>query len=199
MNLWATTYEHQRTAWGYAGGGPGSGIHQSTDGGKTWKRVTGNGLPRGTLGRIALDICKTNPNVIYAQIEAAPDKETGAALDQPAAARRGRRRQRGGARRWRRAAAAVAAAVRGGGAARSRPIRSRTASGARSTRARRGRSCPTRTSVRCTSARSASIRTTRTRSTSAASTRRSPPTAARRSCRFAAWATSTTTRSGSIR
>jgi hypothetical protein len=97
MNLWASTYEHQRTAWGYAAGGPGSGIHQSTDGGKTWKRVTGNGLPRGTLGRIALDICKTNPNVIYAQIEAAPDKETGAALDQPAApAAGGGRGGRGG-------------------------------------------------------------------------------------------------------
>ena len=86
MNLWAAMYEHRRTAWGYAGGGPGSGLHQSTDGGKTWKKVTGNGLPRGTLGRIALDICKTQPNVIYAQIEAAPDKETGAPLDQPAAA-----------------------------------------------------------------------------------------------------------------
>src|SRR5262245_46852403 len=61
--LWATMYEHRRTAWGYAGGGPGSGIHQSTDGGKTWKKITGNGLPHGTLGRIALDICKSQPNV----------------------------------------------------------------------------------------------------------------------------------------
>src|SRR4029450_11525025 len=86
LNLWATMYEHRRRAWGDAGGGPGSGIYQSTDGGKNWKKVTGNGLPRGTLGRIALDICRTQPNVIYAQIEAAPDKETGAPLDQPAAA-----------------------------------------------------------------------------------------------------------------
>jgi hypothetical protein len=83
MNLWAAMYEHRRTAWGYAGGGPGSGIHQSTDGGKTWRKVTGNGLPRGTLGRIAMDICRSQPNMIYAQIEAAPDRETGAALDQP--------------------------------------------------------------------------------------------------------------------
>jgi len=99
-------YERQRTAWGFSGGGPGSGLFQSTDGGKTWKQVTGNGLPRGTLGRIALDICKTNPNVIYAQIEAAPDKETGADLDVPAG--------RGGAAGAARGGAAGAA---GGGAA----------------------------------------------------------------------------------
>ncbi len=48
--------------------------------------MTGSGLPNGTMGRIAMDICRTSPNVIYAQIEVAPDKETGAALDQPAPA-----------------------------------------------------------------------------------------------------------------
>jgi hypothetical protein len=110
MNLWAATYERQRTAWGFAGGGPGSGIHQSTDGGKTWRKVTGNGLPRGTLGRVALDICRSQPNVIYAQIEAAPDKETGAALDQPAPA------QPAGGRGQ--AAAGQAGGGRGGGAGR---------------------------------------------------------------------------------
>ncbi len=82
--LWAAMYERQRTAWGFVGGGPGSGLYQSTNGGKTWNKITGGGLPRGSLGRIAFDICKTSPNVIYAQIEVAPDKETGAALDQPA-------------------------------------------------------------------------------------------------------------------
>ncbi len=88
-NLWAAMYEHRRTAWGYVGGGPGSGIHQSTDGGKTWKKVTGTGLPRGTMGRIGLDISRSNPNVIYAQIEVAPDKESAAVQadpDAPAAA-----------------------------------------------------------------------------------------------------------------
>jgi hypothetical protein len=85
MNLWATMYERQRSAWGFVGGGPGSGLYQSTDGGKKWTKVTGNGLPKGTMGRIALDICKTQPSVIYAQIEAAADRETGAPLDVPAA------------------------------------------------------------------------------------------------------------------
>jgi photosystem II stability/assembly factor-like uncharacterized protein len=57
------------------GGGPGSGIHQSTDGGKTWRRVTGNGLPNGTMGRVGMDFSRSNPNVLYAQIEVALDRE----------------------------------------------------------------------------------------------------------------------------
>jgi photosystem II stability/assembly factor-like uncharacterized protein len=73
--LFAATYERRRTAWGFVGGGPGSGIHQSTDGGKTWRRVSGGGLPNGTMGRIGLDFSRSNPNVIYAQIEVALDKE----------------------------------------------------------------------------------------------------------------------------
>ena len=147
---WAAMYERRRTAWGFVGGGPGSGIYQSTDGGKTWKKVTGNGLPRGTMGRIALDICKTQPNVIYAQIEVAPDKETGAGA-RPAApaaqrARRGRQRRRRSRRRRRRGRRRRRRRWRRSGrrtrwrtsAARSADA---TASGARSTRARPGRSC----------------------------------------------------------
>ena len=76
MNLWAAMYQRQRTAWGYNGGGKGSGIYQTTDGGKSWKRVSAPGLPRGTMGRIALDICKSQPNVMYALIEVAKDKDS---------------------------------------------------------------------------------------------------------------------------
>jgi len=74
-HLLASTYERRRQSWGFVGGGPGSGMHESTDGGKTWRRLTGNGLPRGTMGRIGLDWSRSNPNVVYAQIEVAPDKE----------------------------------------------------------------------------------------------------------------------------
>jgi hypothetical protein len=86
LNLWASMYQRQRTAWGFNGGGPGSGLYASIDGGKTWKKQTGNGLPNGTMGRIALDICRTNPNVLYAQIEVAEDKEAPGATPTPAAA-----------------------------------------------------------------------------------------------------------------
>jgi photosystem II stability/assembly factor-like uncharacterized protein len=73
--LFAALYQRQRTAWGFASGGPGSGIFRSDDGGETWQRVQGNGLPTGTLGRVAMDFARSNPNVIYAQIEVAPDRE----------------------------------------------------------------------------------------------------------------------------
>jgi photosystem II stability/assembly factor-like uncharacterized protein len=86
--LFAATYERRRTSWGFVGGGPGSGLHRSNDGGKTWTKVTGNGLPNGTMGRIGLDFSRSNPNVIYAQIEVAPDKEPAppAGAEPPAAA-----------------------------------------------------------------------------------------------------------------
>jgi photosystem II stability/assembly factor-like uncharacterized protein len=73
--LYAATYTRQRTVFGFTSGGPGSGIWRSTNGGDTWSRVTGGGLPAGTMGRIGLDFSRSNPNVIYAQIEVAPDKE----------------------------------------------------------------------------------------------------------------------------
>jgi len=77
----------------------GSGIHESVDGGKTWKRLTAtaaNGLPRGTMGRIDMDWCKTNPKVIYAQIEVASDKEPRNPAAEAAAAAAGGGGGRGG-------------------------------------------------------------------------------------------------------
>lgn len=73
--VFASMYERRRTAWGFNGGGPGSGIWKSTDGGTTWTRLRGNGLPTSQMGRIALDISRSNPNIIYAQIEALRDED----------------------------------------------------------------------------------------------------------------------------
>lgn len=75
LNLWAAMYQRERTAWGFNGGGPGSGIYNSIDGGKTWKKMAAPGMPNGTMGRVAMDICRANPSVIYAQIEVAEDKQ----------------------------------------------------------------------------------------------------------------------------
>ena len=85
--LFAATYQRQRANWGFVGGGPGSGIHTSTDGGRTWRRVTGGGLPSGAIGRIGLAMSRSNPNVMYAQIEVAPTDGPPAAP--PAAGRAG--------------------------------------------------------------------------------------------------------------
>jgi photosystem II stability/assembly factor-like uncharacterized protein len=55
--------------WGRESGGPGSGLFVSRDGGATWKKITGHGLPTRTTGKWALAIARSNPNRIYALIE----------------------------------------------------------------------------------------------------------------------------------
>jgi photosystem II stability/assembly factor-like uncharacterized protein len=66
--LVAATSMRRRRAWGFVGGGPTSGLWRSTDGGDHWQRIT-NGLPTGDIGRIGLDIAKSDPNILYALIE----------------------------------------------------------------------------------------------------------------------------------
>jgi len=67
--LLAATYLRRRRAWGFVGGGRTSGLWRSTDGGDRWQRLT-NGLPAGEAGRIAIDVAKSDPNIVYAWIEA---------------------------------------------------------------------------------------------------------------------------------
>jgi photosystem II stability/assembly factor-like uncharacterized protein len=55
--------------WGRDSGGPGSGLFKSTDGGVTWKRLTGNGLPTRMTGKIVFAIAPSNSKRIYALIE----------------------------------------------------------------------------------------------------------------------------------
>ncbi len=66
--LFAATYQRRRTACCFVGGGDGSGIWRSDDGGDNWTRLSGSGLPSGTMGRIALAMTADDPNVVFAQI-----------------------------------------------------------------------------------------------------------------------------------
>jgi photosystem II stability/assembly factor-like uncharacterized protein len=66
--LYAAAYQRRRRGWGFNGGGPGSGLYKTTDGGETWVRLS-NGLPTGNIGRIGIDIYRSDPNVVYAIIE----------------------------------------------------------------------------------------------------------------------------------
>jgi photosystem II stability/assembly factor-like uncharacterized protein len=70
--LYAAAYQRLRRAWGFNGGGPGSGIYKSTDGGRTWAKLA-NGLPAGDKGRIGLALAASNPRVLNAIIEHATD------------------------------------------------------------------------------------------------------------------------------
>jgi len=69
----ATTYQRRRHFFTFIDGGPESAIHRSADGGKTWTKVTA-GLPSEELGRIGLAISPVNPDIVYANVEAANRK-----------------------------------------------------------------------------------------------------------------------------
>jgi photosystem II stability/assembly factor-like uncharacterized protein len=71
--IYASAHQRRRHVFTYLGGGPESGIHKTTDGGKTWSKVN-NGLPKVDMGRIGLAISPANPEYIYAIVEAAQGK-----------------------------------------------------------------------------------------------------------------------------
>ena len=67
--VYAALWQARRTTWSQYPpvGGPGGGIYKSTDEGRTWHQLTGNGLPSGQLGRIGLAAGRNN--VVYAVID----------------------------------------------------------------------------------------------------------------------------------
>ncbi|MGD8321830.1 MAG: glycosyl hydrolase, partial [Gemmatimonadota bacterium] len=71
--MYAAMYQRRRRPWGFHGGGPGSGLYKSTDGGEHWTRLTNaglaNGLPTGIMGRIGIAIYAKNPDIVYVTIE----------------------------------------------------------------------------------------------------------------------------------
>lgn len=71
--LYASTFQRRRHVYTYVGGGPGSGLHKSSDGGESWTKLE-KGLPKTEIGRIGLAISPANPEKIYAIVEAADKK-----------------------------------------------------------------------------------------------------------------------------
>ena len=72
--LYAATWQRHRNVAAYMGGGPGTAIYKSVDGGETWEKLT-EGLPTSNMGKIGLAISPQKPDVIYAAIEL--DRRTG--------------------------------------------------------------------------------------------------------------------------
>ena len=68
--IYASLHQRFRNVAALMDGGPESGIHKSTDGGKTWRELT-NGIPKEAKGKIGLSISPVNPDVVYATIELA--------------------------------------------------------------------------------------------------------------------------------
>ena len=71
--LYAAMYQRQRRPWGFHGGGPGSGLYKSTDGGENWTKLTNsgldNGLATGDIGRIGITIYRSDPRIVYISLE----------------------------------------------------------------------------------------------------------------------------------
>ena len=66
--MYAATWQRHRNVAAYMGGGVGTKLFKSTDGGDSWRQLK-TGLPTGKLGKIGLAISEINPDVLYAAIE----------------------------------------------------------------------------------------------------------------------------------
>ena len=73
--LYAATWQRHRTIAAYMGGGVGSALYKSIDGGESWKKII-QGLPNSRIGKIGLAISPQNPDVLYAALEL--DRRNGA-------------------------------------------------------------------------------------------------------------------------
>ena len=70
--LIAASYQRRRHVWTLIDGGPESALYKSTDAGETWDKLE-RGLPEGDVGRIGLALSPSEPDIVYAIIEAADD------------------------------------------------------------------------------------------------------------------------------
>ena len=68
--LYAGMWQTERRPWTMTSGGPGSGLYRSTDGGESWQRLKGKGLPDGEWGKVGVRVAPSNSNIVYALIEA---------------------------------------------------------------------------------------------------------------------------------
>lgn len=69
--LFATSWERQRGPYYLESGGPGSALWKSTDGGDSWEKVEGGGLPETMLGKMNVAFAPSYPRVMYLMVEAA--------------------------------------------------------------------------------------------------------------------------------
>lgn len=74
--MFVAQWERMRWPYRWASGGKGSGLFKTTDGGKSWKKIT-KGLPEAETGRIGLDIYRKNPKIMVATVEAGAPNERG--------------------------------------------------------------------------------------------------------------------------
>jgi photosystem II stability/assembly factor-like uncharacterized protein len=111
--LYAASYQRLRTWWGYNGGGTGSALWKTVDGGDNWTKLDGPGWPKaadGLYGRIAISVHRAKPSIVYAQVEVGASGGIGSGTGADGLAARG---GRGGAAAQGESATAEAAAPTG--------------------------------------------------------------------------------------
>lgn len=73
--VYASLWDFRRKGWTFRSGGEGpeapsgSGLYRSTDGGRSWKEVTGGGLPAKPYGRVAVAVAPSDSKIVYAFVE----------------------------------------------------------------------------------------------------------------------------------
>ena len=67
--VFAGIWQVRRVPWMLTSGGPNGGLYRSTDGGQTWSKLSGSGLPSGDTGRIGIAVARAHPNRVYALIQ----------------------------------------------------------------------------------------------------------------------------------
>ena len=73
--VFAASWERVRGPWFLNSGGPGSALWKSTDGGTTWTEVRGGGFPAAMKGRIGLAISRSEPDIMFAMVEAEEEED----------------------------------------------------------------------------------------------------------------------------
>ena len=69
--LYAGMWRAERKPWTLISGGPEGGLYKTTDGGDTWEKL-GGGLPQGIVGKVTVSISRSNPDRVFAMVEAEP-------------------------------------------------------------------------------------------------------------------------------
>ncbi|MFN8290319.1 MAG: hypothetical protein U0U70_08685 [Chitinophagaceae bacterium] len=72
LELYAAMWYRTRRAWKFEESGKSSGIWKSTDGGETWKMISGPGsgfMTGDKIGRIGIAVYPKNPNTIWAVVD----------------------------------------------------------------------------------------------------------------------------------
>ena len=82
--MYAASYQRRRTPFGFNGGGPGSALWKSTDGGSTWRQLSA-GLPEGDYGRIGITIYRSDPRIVYISLEQGLRYTAATAYEEPLA------------------------------------------------------------------------------------------------------------------